>query len=179
MQRARMRGASSAQSTWRSVATSSLVPLGVQREVARQLRVGRLGRDLGAALDVAQVWHVGHAQAHEAGRERGRREREAAALAEAGHGDARGIHERVRGRRLDRAHGIRVEAAEVVRLGRVDAARHHARVLGAGRAGAGVAGRAREPLAALAARVHHEHGVARRGVERVIDRERCARRRSR
>ena len=166
-----MRGASSAQSTWRSVLEEALTPLGMEREVARQLGVGRLGGDLRAALDVAQVWHVRHAQAHEAGRERGRRERKAPALAEAGHGDAPGIHERVLRRGLDRAHGVRIEAAEVVRLGRVDAACHHARVLGAGRAGAGVAGRTREPLAALAARVHHEHRVPGRGVERVIDRE--------
>ena len=92
MQRARMRVASSAQSTWRSVRDDLVVALGVQREIARQLGVGRLGRDLRAALDVAQVGHAGHAQAHEPGRERGRGERQPAALAEAVDGDAPGIH---------------------------------------------------------------------------------------
>ena len=108
------------------------------------------------------------------GRERGRREGQAAALAEAGHGDARGIHEGMGGSRLDGPHRIGIEAPEVVRLGRVDAARHDAGVLGAGCAGARIPGRAGEPLAALAARVHHEHGMARGGEQRVIDRERAA-----
>ena len=120
-----------------------VVALGVQREIARELGVGRLGRDLRAPLDVAQVRHVGHAQADETGRERGRGEREPAALAEAVHGDAPGVDERMLGRGLERAHGIGVEAAEVVRLGRGDAARHHARVLGARGPGAGIARRAR------------------------------------
>ena len=174
MQRARMREASSAQSTWRSVCDDLVVAVGVQLEVARELGVGRLGGDLRAALDVAQVRHVGQAEPDEARGERGRGQREAPALAEAADGDARGIHLRVLRRRLQRTHGVGVEAPEVVRLGRRDAARHHAGMLGAGGAGAGIAGRAGQPLAALTARVHDEHGVPGGGEERVIDRERAA-----
>ena len=146
-----------------------VVALGVQREVARQLGVGRLARDLCAALDVAQERHVGHAQADEAGRERGGGQREPAALAEAVDSDTPGVDERMLGRGLERPHRIGVEAAEVIRLGRADAARHDARVLGARGARARIAGRARHPLAALATGVHHEHGVAGRGKQRVVD----------
>ncbi len=97
-----------------------------------------------------------------------------AALAEAATAMRPASTSRVLRGRLERAHGVGVEAPEVVRLGRGDAARHHAGVLGARGACARIAGRAGQPLAALTTRVHDEHGVPGGREERVIDREGAA-----
>ena len=96
---------------------------------------------------------------------------ERAALAEAADADPVGIDAVVGGRRLDAAHRVDVEAAVVVGAAVEDASRHHARRLRPGSgAGAGVAGVAGPPAAALRARVDDELAEPGGGVERVLHR---------
>ena len=70
------------------------------------------------AFDVAEERHVGMAEADEVRCERGSRERERAALARAGDGEPRGVDAGQARGRLDGAHGVDVEPAVVVGLGR-------------------------------------------------------------
>jgi hypothetical protein len=134
-----------------------------------ELGVGRLGGDRDRVGDVAQVRHVRLAQVDAVGGERGRRQRERAALAEAAHPDAVGIDPVVGCSGLDAAHGVDVETAVVVGVAVEDPARHHARRLRpGGRPGAGVARVARPPASALRARVDDELREAGAGVEHVL-----------
>ena len=99
--------------------------------------------------------------------QRGGGQREPAALADAAHRDPRRAGQLAG--RLDRQHRVGEQPGVVIALRLRDAPGHHPGVLRPrGRVALAVAGGAGGPPAALAPGVHHEHGVAEGGQQRVL-----------
>ncbi len=123
-------------------------------EVARELAVRVAVRDLDGAAVVAQERDVGQGRDEPVGEARDG-DGDAAALAHAVHGDALGVDAGHRAHGVDRAHAVGEDAAVVVVVRVLDAAREDARDGGPrpGRVGRATAA---APLAALPARVDDE-----------------------